>query len=266
MELAGNKLLRLISVLLLIGGLALGLRLKPVFPTLTNAEPESTLQSLPPVMLWAWERPERLDFLDTTNVGVAFLAKTIQLHNDDITVRPRLQPLLLANGTKVVAVVRIESDRHDNPALSEEQLDRMTSEIVQTSQLPDVLAIQIDFDAKVSERDFYRRLLLQVRKRLPQTMPLSITALASWCDGDNWLTGLPIDEAVPMLFRMGVDSRQFRSRLRLGEDTFAIPCDNAAGVSTDEPITAPRRKRLYIFSPKPWTSDSVKSALEAYAK
>lgn len=262
--LADNKLLRFISVLVLLGGLAVGLRLTSLSPTSSNARPVSSLQALPPVMLWAWERPERLDFIDTSNVGVAFLAKTIRLAEADIITRPRLQPLSLATGTRLVAVVRIESDRE--PALSESQLNRAVDEIAVTSQLPNILAIQIDFDAKTSERDFYRRLLLELRKQLPQTMPLSITALASWCDGDNWLSTLPIDEAVPMLFRMGVDSRQFRSRLSIGEDPFATPCDNAAGVSTDESIRPPRRKRLYIFSPKPWTPDSVNTALESYPR
>ena len=34
-------------------------------------------------------------------------------------------------------------------------------------------------------------------------MPLTITALASWCDGDDWIDGLPVADASPMLFRMG---------------------------------------------------------------
>ena len=34
------------------------------------------LSNLPPAIVWAWERPEKLDFVDTDRVGVAFLAKT----------------------------------------------------------------------------------------------------------------------------------------------------------------------------------------------
>jgi len=29
-------------------------------------------------------------------------------------------------------------------------------------------------------------------------MPLSMTALASWCESDRWLAGMPVAEAVPM--------------------------------------------------------------------
>lgn len=269
MRLVLGKHSQFLFVLVLIAGILIASRLKSpltVSPTEASTDAETKLQALPRVMLWAWERPERLDFIDTTRVGVAFLAKTIHLRHGEVTVRPRLQPLVLAKDTKVVAVVRIESDRREHSDLSESQLDHTAREVVLTSQLPDVLAIQIDFDAKASERDFYRLLLSQVRKHLPQSMPLSITALASWCASDNWLSELPIDEAIPMLFRMGIDSRQFKSRMGAGEDPFTNPCSTAAGVSTDELIEPPLRKRLYIFSPNTWTQQSVTSALETYAK
>jgi hypothetical protein len=214
------------------------------------------LSNLPPVIVWAWERPEKLDFIDTNRVGVAFLAKTLRLAGDRVVSKPRLQPLVLAPGTRLIAVVRIESDR---PTLSSTQLHTVVNEISDLSALSNISAVQIDFDATVSERDFYRSLLNEVKPRVPL---LSITALASWCEGDNWLSDLPIDEAVPMLFRMGVDERHFQSSPRFEP---AI-CAESAGVSTDEPIPAPRVDRLYIFNPKPWSRDSLNSALETYKR
>ena len=44
---------------------------------------------------------------------------------------------------------------------------------------------------------------VRVRRRLPRDLPLSMTALASWCAGDTWIEALPVDEAVPMLSRWG---------------------------------------------------------------
>ena len=208
--------------------------------------------NLPPIFIWAWERPEKLDFIDTDRVGVAFLAKTLRLEGDRVVTKPRLQPLELAPGTKLIAVVRIESDY---PTLSSTQLNKTADEITKLSALS---AVQIDFDATVSERDFYRALLTRVRHDLPPNVSLSITALASWCAGDNWLDDLPVDEAVPMLFRMGRDR---------GLRRFDPPiCRHSAGVSTDELITAPDVDRLYIFSPNPWSRDSLNNALEAYRK
>jgi Protein of unknown function (DUF3142) len=230
----------------------------------TLKESATALATLPPVILWAWERPEELDLLDPHKAGVAFLAKTVNLRGSQTVIKPRLQPLKLAAGVKLVAVIRIESDRNQSPQLTPSQLETTTCEIVGLSKLPSVTAVQIDFDATVSQRQFYRALLWRVRNDLPPSIPLSITALASWCAGDNWISDLPIDEAVPMLFRMGVDRQQFESRLKSGQAFESLPCQNSAGVSTDEPITAPAVMRLYIFNPKPWSRSSANRAMEAY--
>lgn len=217
----------------------------------------------PKVILWAWERPEDLTFIDPQETGVAFLAKTIYLRGDKVAVKPRLQPLKLAPGTKLVAVVRIESDPTDKPSLSSAQTQQTAREIINSSVSS---VVQIDFDAKVSERNFYRELLQQVRQQLPASTTLSITALASWCAGDDWLKDLPIDEAVPMLFRLGVDQRQFQRRLETGQRFESPRCQNAAGVSTDEPVTPPTVDRLYIFHPEPWSKHSFTAAMETYKK
>jgi hypothetical protein len=126
--------------------------------------------------------------------------------------------------------------------------------------------VQIDFDAKVSERDFYRSLLQAVRQQLPASTKLSITALASWCAGDDWQRDLPVDEAVPMLFRLGVDQHQFQRRLETGQTFESRMCQDSAGVSTDEPVTPPTIDRLYIFNPHPWSKESFKAAMETYRK
>lgn len=218
--------------------------------------PAKPLSNMPPVIVWAWERPEKLGFINPKQVGVAFLAKTLRLEGDRVLSRPRLQPLELAPNTKLIAVVRIESD---HPVLSSAQLQKTADEIAKVSALSNISVVQIDFDATVSERDFYRALLREVKPRVPS---LSITALASWCAGDQWLSDLPIDEAVPMLFRMGPDKHQFQS----GKPFAAAICKSSAGVSTDEPVTAPPVDRLYIFNPDSWSRDSLHSALEAYKK
>lgn len=217
----------------------------------------------PAVILWAWERPEDLTFIDPEKTGVAFLAKTIYLRGDKVVVRPRLQPLKISPNTSVVTVVRIETDRRDIPTLSSGQVRQTALEILDSAKSP---VIQIDFDATVSERDFYRALLQQVRLNLPVRTALSITALASWCAGDDWLHDLPIDEAVPMLFRLGVDQRQFQRRLETGQPFESRQCQAAAGVSTDEPVTAPTVDRLYIFNPQAWSKDSFATAMETYKR
>ncbi|HEX6044975.1 MAG TPA: DUF3142 domain-containing protein [Pyrinomonadaceae bacterium] len=241
-----NKKLWLLPLIVLLPITMFALRPRP------KPQQPKYWSDLPPVIIWAWERPEKLDFIDTNRVGVAFLAKTLRLQGDRVFARPRYQPLELAPGTKLMAVIRIETDR---PTLSSTQLEKTAAEITKLSAIS---AVQIDFDATVSEREFYKGLLNELRRRLPPSTSLSITALASWCAGDNWLDDLPIDEAVPMLFRMGVDRglRRFDSAI----------CRNSAGVAIDEPLTPPAVDRLYIFNPNSWSQDSLNTALESYHK
>lgn len=228
------------------------------------------ISALPSTILWAWERPEQLDYIDPKRVAVAFLAKTIYLRGDDAVSRPRLQPLSVPNGAPVIAVARIESERTEQvgPAtLSPQQMKDTAREISKLGNLPNVVMVQVDFDATVTERAFYRSLLTELRGQLPESALLSITALASWCKGDNWLDDLPIDEAVPMLFRMGVERKQFLSQLAAGEGFSAKRCQASVGISTDEPLAQlPRAQRVYVFNPKSWSVSQVNKILEANAK
>ena len=205
-------------------------------------------------MVWAWERPERLEFLDPDRVGVAYLARTLALDGDRLVVRPRLQPLRVSPGTLVVAVVRIEERTFRPSGLSEDLRRTTAAAIVELGHTPGLAGVQIDFDARVSQRPFYRALLIELRERLPASVRLSINALASWCLADTWLRGLPIDDAVPMLFRMGLEDPQVRAHLASGGDFRNRACRHSVGISTDEPRPpVPAGRRVYIFSPRVWS-------------
>jgi len=218
---------------------------------------------LPPIMVWAWERPEDLTTVDPRKTGVAFLARTVFLVGDSVSVRPRLQPLRLAPGTPVVAVVRVEVSHSASPTLSPSQLILAAHSIADVAHLPDLDGLQIDFDATASERAFYRDLLTEVRLEVPPSLPLAITALASWCIGDDWLRGLPIDDAIPMLFRMGAGDREVSLHLEAGGDFRAPACRQSLGISTDEPIfNLPKGRRLYIFNPRAWTAGTAQLATQ----
>lgn len=215
------------------------------------------LPGFPRVMVWAWERPEKLDFVNPRETGVAFLARTIFLREGNVTVRPRLQPLVVAPGTALMAVVRIESQlvagRGGEPAAR----SALEHAILEATELRGVRGLQIDFDARASEREFYRVILVDVRRALPLSMPLSITALASWCEYDDWISGIPVTEAVPMLFRMGAESH------RPGSDFRSGACRTSVGISTDEPLTkVPRGRRVYIFHPRGWSANELRAALQ----
>jgi hypothetical protein len=221
-------------------------------------------KAAPQTILWAWERPTDLSFIDPNKVSVAFLAKTIRLTADQVIVKPRLQPLNIPAGTKVVAVARIETDSIKKASLAKDQLSQVIQAVTGMAALPNVSAIQIDFDATRSERAFYRDIITAVRSHLPKETGFSITALASWCADDDWISDLPIDEAVPMLFRMGPDRDQVKRLVSSGQEFSAAPCRSSYGVSTDEPLeNLDRAKRFYVFNPDAWTAESVHKILES---
>ena len=186
-----------------------------LFVTQLLSQSNSLIAKLPGIVLWAWERPEDMRFIDPQKVAIAFLANSIVLTEDEVKVQPRRQHLLLPRGTLLIAVTRISTSVLAIPLLSEHQREKTIASILESSQISGVKGIQIDFDAKVSERPFYGELLNGLHQELPDSISLSITALASWCLYDTWIDGLPIDDAVPMLFRLGPDRkevlRQFQS-------------------------------------------------------
>jgi Protein of unknown function (DUF3142) len=218
---------------------------------------------VPQLILWAWERPSDLSFIDSRKVGVAFLSRTITLSGDRVIVQPRRQSLNVPPGTSLTAVARIEIKRNTVATFSEAQRQALMSNLKEMANAPGLAAIQIDFDAKQSERAFYRELLERLKSELPRGIDLSITALGSWCVGDRWLTNVPVDDAVPMLFRMGPDGRQLHARIQAHEEFPEEKCRNSYGVSTDEPIKdLVNTRRIYAFSPRPWTNESLRSFLE----
>ena len=211
--------------------------------------------SEPGLILWAWETPEDLSTLDPHKAGVAFLSRELLL-GSKIQLRPRRQPLRVPPSAFLIATVRLETNSSFRP--SPAALTEIAGDIVAAARLPQVAALQIDFDALASERPFYVALLREVRVELPPAMPLSITALASWCSTPSWLRNLPIEEAVPMLFRMGgpVATRATapRSTTRLTEPL----CATSLGLATDETWPAiAAGQRVYLFRPGSWTRQEI---------
>lgn len=264
-QLSGKPIFIVAGSVVLLASLALGLtRARSIISRRDPVASNSRSNEMPQVILWAWERPTDLRFINPRETGVAFLARTIRLRANEVTVRPRLQPLNLPEDARVIAVARVETDAVNKAELSDQQRDKLAVAIAEMAQLPKVSQIQIDFDATSSEREFYRDVIFNVRRHLPENVSLSITALASWCTYDAWLSGLPIDEAVPMLFRMGVDEKQINNRIATGEDFNSPACRQSYGISTDEPrLSLSKYRRLYVFNPDQWTEASVRAILES---
>ena len=218
-------------------------------------------KNFPRRVVWAWERPEDLEFLDSDRYAVAFLAQTLVLKGDEVTANLRHQPLKVAPETRLIAVTRIVSLKTTGytSVLTADQRSEILDRVLMTLKLPNVSAIQIDFDVAQSERSFYRTFLEELRRRLPDDVPLSMTALASFCVGDRWLGDMPVDEAVPMIFRMGADDRTIKSFLAQGNDFRDPLCRQSYGIAVDEPVAMnfALSRRQYVFNVRPWTKQDV---------
>jgi hypothetical protein len=210
------------------------------------------MAALPLTTLWAWERREDLRSINPQRIAVAYLDQTLTI-GLIVESQPRRSVFALPATATRIPVVRIETA--PNGILNDFNRAQTVRAILASANEPGIAALQIDFDATRSQRPFYRDLLFDVRRQMPANLPLSITALASWCSHDDWIHDLPIDEAVPMLFRMEPDRRHAPNA-----DDFRIReplCAFSAGVSTSEPWPSQLAgKRVYIFPDNGWRNDN----------
>lgn len=222
------------------------------------------LRAEPPVMLWVWERPTDLSDIDPRSTGAAVLISTLTLRGSEILNRGRLQPFAIPDSAYRLAVIRIELDEIEPPVLSVVQRDALAGRILQAFGKVKANGLQIDFDAKLRERDFYRGLLEVLRARLQPALPLSMTALSSWCLDDVWIRNLPVDEVVPMFFSMGAGAKEGKQRLIAGRIS-SIPQRLSMGFSVAESALFERAskvsKSVFLFSSEGWGNSSSRSAI-----
>ena len=202
----------------------------------------------PDYYLWAWRRTEDLSFVNSRKIKAAIWTGTIFWDQGRLAVDQRRNPITYPVGMDVVAVSRLEITGIPDPEATAEIAKAMW----RLGESFDPIEYQIDFDARRSQRDFYSRLLGEVRLRVGST-PLSITALASWCFHDAWIEGLPVDAVVPMIYRMGPEGYYIRKQLAKEREFPAAICRGNVGYSSDEPLApVDDLQRVFLFHPRPW--------------
>lgn len=224
---------------------------------------------MPDRVIWAWQRPENLEFLNPKEFAVAYLACRVLLTESTMKIHWRNQSLKLPPGAVLVPVVRVDADSHLKPSLNEQQLEELSKLIETVAQRPNIAEIQIDFDALESERDFYRKLLERLQRKLAGKVPISITALASWCLFDNWIRDLPVDETVPMMFSLGRDRQKILLYFREGKDFMVSGCCKSLGISLEDeevnkvmiPLLKQRKipVRVFAFTKTAWTAQKIQT-------
>ena len=210
----------------------------------------------PARVVWAWERPERLDTLPSS-IGIAAVTGFIRLRGNAVVIRRgRRFPLVTAPGREPpMAVVHIELDQSRPLEWSSALADQVVGEALAFTR--GAASVQVDMEVRSSQRGAVLDVLRGVRAGLPPSTILSMTALASWCENEAWLNAAPVDEIVPMLFRMGPGGHHLRAKLAAGGDFSLRRCRGALGIATDTPTVVPPGRRMYIFNPRPWDAAAI---------
>ncbi|NTV73318.1 MAG: hypothetical protein HGA66_03820 [Holophaga sp.] len=197
---------------------------------------------------------------------MAFFVLGIKAGPNGLALRHRTAPLRLSPGMRRIAVVRLEVAPSD---LDEVRLDEVVAAIRSEALVAGVEGLQVDFDANRSQRPLYRRLITKLRGDRAIKVPVTMTALASWCMGDRWIADLPVDGAVVMLFQMGQGTAEALAWLRRGRP-LAGPLGKPLswGFSIDQPLPVPppENARIFVFSPRPWTRATYTRAQFLVAK
>ncbi|WP_128083085.1 hypothetical protein [Collimonas arenae] len=257
------------------------------------ASRQAALAALPPLMLWVWERPDdvrtwlnsnditakaaespakSIPSLQDQRIGIAVLDTTVMLRDGVANVRRRQQPLQLPaawysktglqHKAPVVPIVHIDLARGKHkPALNEKQKKTIVGAVLAAAARSPSQVVQLDFEVMHSQKPFLADVVRSTRAALPANVALSITALASWCVGDAWLSDLPADEVVPMAFRMAGDTPHMRNILE-EDGRFPRPeCQPSLGLSLDEqPWPGKlRSQRLYLFNREAWSATPMAS-------
>lgn len=230
-----------------------------------RASPAQVASSLAGGTAWIWPASNGpLSAQDDTASyrEAAVLVESLVLRGDGVERGGRTQPLALPAGVRVVPVVHVESAPGTPAGFTPAQSEAVVAAVRRHARLATAGAgvLQLDFEAPARQREAYRELVARVREALPAGLRLSVTALAHWCTQGDWLDRLPVDEVVPMLYRLGPRADDWLRRFVQDDTGLARRCRGPAlGFATNDPpppALLARTARPYWFDESAWSNPS----------
>ncbi|NRR29438.1 hypothetical protein HSX11_04485 [Oxalobacteraceae bacterium] len=210
--------------------------------------------AMPAVQIpWLWDEAELPSW---SAQDAAILHQHILLSGATARIRPRMRQPLLPAGMRVTPVLHVELSTVHPPQKLESRRALLIGAMQRAAAASNSGWVQLDMEAKPSQRLFYLSLVRDLRAALPSQIKLSVTALTWWCRAPGWLDELDADEVVPMFFRMGRDSAALRTIIEHSPALLHARCrSGSAGFSPQEafaPQVAARYTRRYWFDQHAW--------------
>jgi hypothetical protein len=252
------------SVLLVAGGLAAAARANHA--ALQPATAADAAASLARGVAWVWPTsngPQASGAATPSYREAAVLVETLVLRAHGVERGGRQQPLALPDHVALLPVVHVEAAADAPTTFTATQREAILAAVRRHAPAAAAGAgvLQLDFEAPARARESYRSLVAEVRAALPANVRLSVTALAHWCTQGDWLDRLPVDEVVPMLYRLGAHAAQWRERFATDDPSLARRCRGPAlGFATNDPPPAAllaRTARPYWFDEAAWSNPSL---------
>lgn len=211
----------------------------------------------PPAVAWIWKDAAPPAW---SQARVAVVDRHILLSGDSVRERPGAKPRRLPAGTEVTPVVHVELDLLRPAASLRAATHLIVTAMESAAQATTSGWVQLDLEARPSQRADYRALVQEIRRVLPAKVRLSVTALAWWCRSPAWLDGLAANEVVPMFFKMGRDGKDMRALVALQPSALHPLCRaDSAGFSPQEPFdraVVARYAKTYWFDYYGWRKTS----------
>lgn len=162
------------------------------------------------IYLYSWERFDDFSFLKDSSLSnkitVVPLAGEINIYEDELYVNYRTHQIIIPNNIKSFPIIRINN--FSSAEMFSKHVNKIEAFILSICSGHD--HCELDFDARESEYNNYINLMNNIKNKLPKTK-ISITAPASWCYPKSWINNLPIEYAVPMVYRLGKDEKTIKN-------------------------------------------------------
>jgi hypothetical protein len=231
-----------------------------------RASHSETFASIERGVAWIWPDSNgpraASDAAPPPYLEAAVLSESLVLRAAGVEHGGRTQALVLPHGVRLLPVIHVEAAADAPAALTPVQRAAVLAAVRRQAGTAAAGAglLQLDFEAPPRQREAYVRLVGDIREALPANVRLSVTALAHWCVQGDWLDRLPVDEVVPMLYRLGPQAASWRQRFERADAQLARRCRGPAlGFATNDLPPArllARITRPYWFDEAAWSNPS----------